>query len=129
MGTSVLDVPALLAHYNVDAKWTDADDEARTGIPTGMEALERLLGGGHKVIISLNAEMIWHQPIEAKDRNGDPRSDHAVVVTGVDTANDVVHLNDSGTAKGRDEQIPMELFVKAWATSHDFMVVTPETTH
>lgn len=53
-----------------------------------------------------------------------PRSDHAVVVTGVDTENGIVHLNDSGTPTGRDEQIPMETFVEAWATSHDFMAVT-----
>jgi hypothetical protein len=45
-------------------------------------------------------------------------------VTGVDTANNVVHLNDSGTKKGRDERIPLELFVQAWDTSDDFMAVT-----
>jgi Peptidase_C39 like family len=127
MGTSFMDVPQLLAHYGVGAKWTDGDDVARTGIPTGMESLENLLGSGHKVIVSLNAEMIWHQPIESKDEKGDPQSDHAVVVTGVDTARGVVHLNDSGNPKGRDEQIPMALFVKAWATSDDFMVVTTGT--
>jgi Peptidase_C39 like family len=127
MGTSVLDIPTLLAHYGVDAEWTDADDAERTGIPTGMQELEQLLGAGHKVIISINAEMIWDQPIEHKDKDGNPRADHAVVVTGVDTANGVVHLNDSGTPDGRDEQIPMALFVKTWATSHDFMVVTTGT--
>jgi hypothetical protein len=115
MGTSVLDIPTLLAHYGIDAKMTDAAD---------MEELERFLGGGHKVIVSVNAEMIWHKPVEEKDRDGNPRSDHAVVVTGVDTANGVVHLNDSGTPKGRDEQIPMELFAKSWATGHNFMVIT-----
>ncbi|KZS69505.1 hypothetical protein A4G27_06295 [Mycobacterium kansasii] len=127
MGTSMWDVPALLAHYGVDAKVTDTDDAPQTGIPTGMEALEQYLGGGHKVIVSLNAEMIWGQPIENKDSDGNPRSDHAVVVTGVDTANGIVHLNDSGTKQGRDEQVPMETFIKAWATSHDFMVVTTGT--
>lgn len=127
MGTSFMDVPQLLAHYGVGAKWTDGDDAKRTGIPTGMESLESLLGSGHKVMVSLNAEMIWHQPIESKDEKGNPQSDHAVVVTGVDTANGVVHLNDSGNPKGRDEQIPMALFVKAWATSDDFMVVTTGT--
>ena len=129
MGTSLMDVPQLLAQYGVDAKWTDADDAARSGIPTGMEELEQFLGSGHKVIVSLNAEMIWHQPIESKDRNGNPQPDHAVVVTGVDTANGIVHLNDSGNPKGRDEQIPIALFVKAWATSHNFMVVTTGTGH
>ena len=69
------------------------------------------------MIVSLNAEMIWHQPDRDQGRATATRvSDHAVVVTGVDTANGVVHLNDSGNPEGRDEQIPMALFVKAWAT-------------
>ena len=124
MGTSVADVPTLLAQYKVDAVITDKDHAAKTGVPAGMEGLEQQLGAGHKVIVSLNAELIWHQPVEEKDKNGNPRSDHAVVVTGVDTANGVVHLNDSGTPKGRDEQIPLQLFVQAWDTSNELMVVT-----
>ncbi len=48
-------------------------------------------------------------------------------MTGVDTAGGVVHLNDSGNPDGRDEQIPMALFVKSWATSHNFMVFTTGT--
>ena len=84
-----------------------------------MESLEQLLGSGHAVIVGLNAEMIWNQPVD-----GQARADHAVVVTGVDTAKGIVHLNDSGNPKGRDEQIPMAVFVKAWATSHNSMTVT-----
>ncbi|KAA1245154.1 hypothetical protein F0Q45_24410 [Mycobacterium simiae] len=124
MGTSMWDVPTLLEHYGVHAKVTDTDDAAQTGIPTGMEALEQYLGGGHAVIVSVNAEMIWGQPVEETNSDGSPRSDHAVVVTGVDTASGIVHLNDSGNQQGRDEQVPMEIFVKAWDTSHDFLVVT-----
>ena len=39
----------------------------------------------------------------------------------------VVHLNDSGNRDGRDEQIPMAVFVKAWSTSDNFMVFTTGT--
>ena len=124
MGTSFMDVAQLLAHYGINAKWTAATDDAPQGIPATMESLEQLLAGGRKVIVSLNAEMIWHQPIEAKDEQGNPHSDHGVVVTGVDTAKRVVHLNDSGSPDGRDEQIPMALFVKSWATGHNLMVFT-----
>jgi hypothetical protein len=126
-GTSFMDVPQMLAHYGIASKWTDAEEAAHTGIPTGMEALESLLGSGHKVIVSINAEMIWHVPIQAKDEQGNPFSDHGVVVTGVDTAKGVVHLNDSGNPDGRDEQIPMAVFVKAWSTSDQFMVFTTST--
>lgn len=127
MGTSVADIPTLLAHYGVDAVITDEDHATATGVATGMAALEQYLGSGHAVIVSINAEMIWGQPVEETDSAGNPRSDHAVVVTGVDTENGIVHLNDSGTPTGRDEQIPMETFVEAWATSHDFMAVTTRT--
>ena len=123
-GTNILDLPTLLAQYGVQAAITDKDDAAKTGIPTGIEALEQQLSGGHKVIIFLNADMIWQQPVKDKDDDGNPRADHAVVATGVDTANNVVHLNDSGTKTGRDEQIPMDLFLKAWATGDDLMIVT-----
>jgi hypothetical protein len=124
MGTSVADVPTLLAQYKVDSVISDRDYAAKTGIPSGIAGIEQQLGAGHTVIVSLNAEMIWHQPVEETDEYGNPRADHAVVVTGVDTANGVVHLNDSGTRKGRDEQIPMELFIQAWNTSNELLVAT-----
>jgi hypothetical protein len=127
MGTNPGDLPTLLAHYGIHATNTDADQAGKTGIPTGMEALQQQLGSRHTVIVGLNAEIIWNQPIENTGSDGQPRADHAVVVTGVDTTNGIVHLNDSGNKKGRDEQIPMATFVKAWATSHNFMTVTRET--
>lgn len=127
MGTDPDDLPALLAHYGIHATNTDADIASKTGVATGMEALEQYLGGGRAIIVGLNAEMIWNQPIESRGNDGQPRADHAVVVTGVDTANGIVHLNDSGNKDGRDEQIPMAVFVKAWATSHNFMTVAQET--
>ena len=89
-----------------------------------MEEVEQQLGVGHKVIVSANAEIIWHEPVEEKDKNGNPTHDHTVVVTGVDTGNDVVHLNDSGSSQGRDAQIPMALFVQAWDASGRLMAVT-----
>jgi hypothetical protein len=123
-GTVMADLPTLLKQYGIEAVMSDKDNAAKTGVPAGIEGLEQLLGGGRKVIVSLNAEMIWHQPVQNKDKNGNARSDHAVVVTGVDTANNVVHLNDSGTEKGRDEQIPMALFIQSWTTSNERLVVT-----
>jgi hypothetical protein len=46
------------------------------------------------------------------------------VVTGVDTAAGVVHLNDSGIEEGRDEQVPIDVFARSWASSDDQMTVT-----
>ncbi|OBJ49383.1 C39 family peptidase [Mycobacterium sp. 1423905.2] len=127
MGTDPDDLPTLLSHYGIDAVNTDAEAAGQTGVATGMEALEHYLGGGHAVIVGLNAEMIWNRPVETTGKDGKPRADHAVVVTGVDTANGIVHLNDSGSRDGRDEQVRMDVFVKAWATSHNFLTVTKES--
>lgn len=44
MGTSVADIPTLLAHYGVDAVITDEDHATATGVATGMAALEQYLG-------------------------------------------------------------------------------------
>lgn len=125
-GTNKWDIPTLLAHYGVEAKATNLDEAESNGTATGIEALKHYLGSGHAVIVSVNAEMIWGEPIEDKDDDGNPASNHSLVVTGVDTANGVVHLNDSGIERGSDEQVSLDLFTKAWATSHDFLVVTTE---
>lgn len=124
IGANMADIPTLLAQYHVGATITDKDDAAESGASSGMAGIERALDGGHKVIVSLNAALIWHQPVEDKDKNGKAESDHAVVVTGVDTANNIVHLNDSGTPDGRDEQVPVQFFVESWDTSNELMVVT-----
>jgi hypothetical protein len=41
----------------------------------------------------------------------------------VDTAAGVVHLNDSGSEEGRDEQVPIDIFVRSWDSSDDQMTV------
>jgi hypothetical protein len=126
-GTNPQDIPVLLARYGINAVYTSEQEAERTGVATGLEALEHYLGGGHKVIVGLNAELLWGQPVVTKDRSGNPLADHAVVVTGVNTANGTVHLDDSGSASGKDETVPIAVFVKSWATGSDQMVVTEQT--
>lgn len=123
-GTMFADVPTLLKQYKVDAMITNRQYAAEDGIPGGIRGIEQELGTGHKVIVSVNGELIWNVPVETKDKNGKPLGDHAVVVTGVDAGYGIVHLNDSGDPKGRDSQIPMSVFLKAWDASNELMVVT-----
>jgi hypothetical protein len=83
-----------------------------------VHSIEQVLSRGGAVIVDLNSESIW-------DVDGDRTiADHAVVVTGIDTTVGVVHLNDSGTADGADEQVTMEVFEAAWSTSGNQMVAT-----
>jgi Peptidase_C39 like family len=111
-GTSPEDLVVLLQKYGIQSQLTTGNT---------MEALEQDLAGGHKVIAAVNAETIWNYP-HGQGQRTEP--DHAVVVTGVDTRADIVHLNDSGTPNGRDEQIPMATFTQAWATGNDLLIVT-----
>jgi hypothetical protein len=71
------------------------------------------------VVAGINAEVIWREPVEDKNKDGEPDANHAVVVTGVDTAGGLVHLNDSGSRKGRDEKVPIGIFVRSWDSSGD----------
>jgi Peptidase_C39 like family len=114
-GTSPEDLVVLLGRYGIQSQLTTGNT---------MAALEQDLAGGHKVIAAVNAETIWNYPPGKGNRTD---ADHAVVVTGVDTRNGIVHLNDSGTPNGRDEQLPMATFTHAWATSNNLLIVTQQT--
>ena len=102
------DLPVLLAHYGIQA----------AAIHTNTGALERALDQGHKVIVGVNDKTIWNEPGNRAQEN------HFVVVTGIDTKAGVVHLNDSGSKGGRDEQVSIATFEAAWNTSDNFAVVT-----
>jgi hypothetical protein len=36
----------------------------------------------------------------------------------------LVHLNDSGSKKSRDEKVPIDIFVRSWDSSGEQMTVT-----
>jgi len=114
-GTSIDDLVVLLQKQGIQSDLTTGNT---------MDALEQDLAAGHKVIAAVNGETIWNYPAGQGDRT---RPDHAVVVTGVDTGSDIVHLNDSGTPDGRDEHIPMATFTQAWATGDNLLIVTRDT--
>jgi hypothetical protein len=106
--TSNRDLAPLLAHYGIRADVVHPDTEG----------LVRDLDRGRKVIVGVNDKVIWNEPGKRTQEN------HFVVVIGIDTKAGVVHLNDSGTDSGRDEQVSIAIFEEAWAASNNFAVVT-----
>lgn len=110
-GTSPQDMVLLLSKYGVQSQLTTGNT---------LPGMEQDLAAGRKVIAAINAETIWNYPQGKGQRTS---ADHAVVVTGVDTRNNVVHLNDSGTPNGRNELVPLATFTRAWATSNNLLIV------
>lgn len=110
-GTSPEDMVLLLGKYGVQSQLTTGNT---------LQGMAQDLAHGRKVIAAVNAETIWNYPLGQGQRTN---ADHAVVVTGIDTRADVVHLNDSGTPNGRNEQIPLATFVQAWATGNNLLIV------
>jgi hypothetical protein len=110
-GTSPQDMVLLLSKYGVQSQLTTGNT---------LQGMEQDLAAGRKVVAAINAETIWNYPQGQGQRTN---ADHAVVVTGVDTRNNIVHLNDSGTPNGRNEQIPLATFTRAWATSNNLLIV------
>jgi hypothetical protein len=111
--TNIRDLPVLLWHY-----WITADN-----VQTSIDGLEQALIEKRKIIAIVNAETIWSRPGKRDSAN------HFVVVTGVDTKTGVVHLNDSGVETGRDEQVPLATFERAWAPNHNSAIVTRTAAH
>jgi hypothetical protein len=122
-GTDLRDAPALLATYGVQASYTDDSTATGGGPATGLSALESELASGHQVIVSVDAETVWNSVAGTTSADSGV-ADHAVVVTGIDTTNGVVYLNDSGTPDGAAEAVPISVFESAWTTSGHAMVAT-----
>jgi hypothetical protein len=112
-GVEMADLVVLLGHFGIKStmNWT-AQPET-----TGMPALQRYMGDNRKVIAWVNSAVLWN----TNDQR--TKADHYLVVTGLDTTKDVVHLNDSGTDHA-DEQVPVATFVTAWQTGEESIVVT-----
>jgi hypothetical protein len=129
-GTCLQDAPALLAAHGVDASYTDDSVAGQAGYPaTGMDALQNEMQAGHPVLVAVDGPKIW-AAIGQPDPDGDPnKADHVVQVTGIDTTNDIVYLNDTGIPDGAGEAVPMSVFEQAWALSNHAMVAGSDAGH
>jgi len=117
-GTSMSDALVLLDGYGVPAQLTNEHSQNQTGVATGMDALVQYLAEGRSVITAVNGQTIWKMEGDRTTAN------HAVVVTGVDTVNGVVHLNDPYPDNGSDLQVSIRTFNRAWAVGGNEMIVT-----
>ena len=112
-GVEMADLVVLLDHYGIKSlmAWTAHPEQ------TGMPALQQYLTDNRKIIAWVNSAIIWN--------TGDQhtKADHYLVVSGIDTNTQIVHLNDPGTDHA-DEQVPIATFTNAWQTGEESIVVT-----
>lgn len=118
-GVEMADLVVLLDHYGVKSlmAWTDGHPEQ-----TGMPALQQDLADNRKVIAWVNSATMWNSSDQRT------RPDHVVVVTGIDTNKEIVHLNDSAVDHP-DEQVSLAAFTEAAQIGRDTIVVTQPADH
>jgi hypothetical protein len=112
-GIDMADTVVLLDHYGIKSHMTyDAHPEE-----VGLPVLEQYLGTNRKVIAWVNSGTI----LGSDDQRTAP--DHLLVVTGIDTNNETVHLNDP-YADHADTKVSIGKFMTAWKIGQESIVVT-----
>ncbi|WP_231974702.1 C39 family peptidase [Mycobacterium sp. E1747] len=112
-GIEMADTVVLLDHYGIKSRMTyDKHPEE-----VGMSSLEQYLGANRKVIAWVNSGTI----LSSNDQR--TSADHLLVVTGIDTNKDVVHLNDP-YADHANTEVSVDTFMTAWKIGQESIVVT-----
>lgn len=133
-GTYSQDVVTLLNRYNLNA---DFVTYLKTDGNQALNGLTAALSQGQGVIVSVHNNTVYNAYINTYFSeylrgkvlfpNGEEpvKSNHAVVVLGVDLTKNLVYLNDSAWQKGQGLPIPLDTFMKAWQYSN-YSTVTAE---
>ena len=112
-GIDMADTVVLLDHYGIKSRMTyDANPNE-----VGLSKLEEYLGANRKIIAWVNGGTI----LDSDDQRTAP--DHLLVVTGIDTNNEKVHLNDPYADHG-NTKVSFTRFMKAWKTGQESIVIT-----
>ena len=104
----------LIESYGVDVTLTHDNT---------IDDLAAALDEGHSVMVGVDADEAWYgTDDDASD--GGQGVDHELVVTGVDTENGLVYLNDPALPDGAGVVVPLEQFMDAWADDNYGMITT-----
>jgi hypothetical protein len=114
-GIDMADAVVLLDHYGIKSRMTYDKHPEEVGLPK----LEEYLGANRKIIAWVNSGTI----LNSSDQRATP--DHFLVVTGIDTNNEVVHLNDP-YADHPDTKVSIAKFMTAWKIGQESIVVTAQ---
>jgi hypothetical protein len=98
-----------------------------SGVPAAMvvdgdlEMLAGYLDAGHGIMVGIDSGEVW-----TGEATEDHTADHMVVVAGIDTERGVVLLSDPGVPNGNLEEVPIDVFLDAWADSDNTMIVAED---
>ncbi len=114
-GIDAADTVVLLDHYGIKARmtWDKYPDEVTLG------ALEQDLGANRKVIAWVKSGTILDSSDQRKT------ADHLLVVTGIDTINETVHLNDPYADRRRYEGQHHEIHGRLESRAANVIVTAP----
>ncbi|MGO9510331.1 MAG: C39 family peptidase [Mycobacterium sp.] len=112
-GIDMADTVVLLEHYGIKSRMTYDAHPDEVGLPK----LEEYLGAIRKVIAWVNSGTI----LDTNDQRTSP--DHFLVVTGIDTNNETVHLNDP-YADHANTKVSIAKFMTAWKIGQESITVT-----
>ncbi|OCB43832.1 hypothetical protein A5677_00225 [Mycobacterium malmoense] len=112
-GIDMADTVVLLDHYGIKSHMTydKHPDEV------GLSSLEQYLGANRKVIAWVNSGTV----LNSNDQR--TSADHLLVVTGIDTNKELVHLNDP-YADHANTKVSIATFMTAWKIGQESIVVT-----
>ncbi|WIM67720.1 papain-like cysteine protease family protein [Corynebacterium breve] len=112
-GMYMVDLNTLLNDAGVPAEYGQGS----------MDELNELLDDGYGVIVAVDSGEIWGDPADAAGE--DNMSDHALVVTEIDTNTGMVTLADPGHPDGNGLQVSIEDFEDAWQdSSYEWITTT-----
>lgn len=114
-GIDMADAVVLLTHYGIKSRMTYDAHPDEVGLPK----LEEYLAANRKVIAWVNSGTI----LGSDDQR--TSADHFLVVTGIDTNQGIVHLNDP-YADHADTKVSIDKFMKAWKIGQQSIVVTAQ---
>lgn len=112
-GIDMADTVVLLDHYGIKSHMAYDKHPEEVGLPK----LEEYLGANRKVIAWVNSGTI----LNTSDQRTAP--DHFLVVTGIDSNNETVHLNDP-YADNANTKVSIATFMTAWKIGQESIVVT-----
>jgi Peptidase_C39 like family len=112
-GIDMADTVVLLDHYGIKSHMTYDAHPDEVGLPM----LEQYLGANRKVIAWVNSGTI----LNTNDQRTAP--DHFLVVTGIDTNSEIVHLNDP-YADHANTTVSIDKFITAWKIGQESITVT-----